>query len=621
MVGLCGIVGDREHSIDALTDALVTTSDEVTTSYSDARLAIHSRHHSTPVRDPLATTEGETLVWVVGNIWGYEDSTGYHARQSGGPETVEQFCARRYHEEGIEFVDGLNGAFVAVLYDQAAGVVYVVTDRLATRPVFYARPSSGEFVFSTHVQSLPTYPSVEEGFDVGYLSEYFSLGSVGGIKTPFTGVEELPPSSVTSLDLDTGDVETVRYWRPRIEPIDEPFSYLLDQFVDRFETILSERVDPDLRYGLLLSGGSDSRAILAGLDDDIDLCTYHSTGWQSRETRTAERVADTAGRELRLLMHDRDSHARMLETVPETMNFIGRFCEAHVTTFGEQLRDEVDVLISGHGADTLFRDHAYPVPRIELGPLGGIQLPAVKEVTSVEEFVSNRAKELPAYLEHTESLTEVLERNITAGDGISHHGVAYDSVNELVFFDDFYPFSNKSDHFYHALNGVMPHWSPFFDNRLVDLALKMSLKHRGRRNIINATTAELDESLAEIPHSYTGVPLTQSFPVTFLWSHATHFRRRFFPSEEPPEPYLSHGPWLDANGLIRSHSFVEETLREKGPILDALPFLSREGAERCYQEQLNGGDNHFELYTLLSFLEMPVVEQLAAVDGPTAAPN
>jgi asparagine synthase (glutamine-hydrolysing) len=554
---------------------------------------------------------------VYGDVWGHETPDGdYVSRREADTGTVAEFCARRYEDHGVDFAAGLNGSHATVVYDPSGATVHVATDRLGTCPVYYARPRDGTFVFSTRIQSLPAHPDVETGFDVEYLTEYFMLGAVGGVRTPFTGIEELPPSSVTTVELGTGTVETERYWRPRFEPLDRPFSWFVDRFVDRFQAALRDRFDPDLRYGLLLSGGSDSRAILAGTDRDVEACVYHATDWEGRETRVARRAARTADREFRPLIRDRDSHDRMLGAVPPMMNFQGRFSEAHVTEFAEQLREEVDVLVSGLGADTLFRAHAFGVPRVDLGPVGTVRLPLTRSIESVEEFVRDRAGPLPEYLDSPYGLAEILERNITTEEGgkISHHGIECRSVDELVFFDDFYPFSNKSDLFYHALGQIAPHWSPFFDNRLVDLALRLPMKYRARRNIVDATTARLDRRLAAVPHATTGVPLTRPFPVDFVEAQANRFAWKFIDSDDPPEPHANHGPWPSMDELIRSHGFVERALTERADLLDALPFLNRTGAERCYRAHLNGAENQFELYTLLSFLHMPAVERMAAND-------
>jgi asparagine synthase (glutamine-hydrolysing) len=148
--------------------------------------------------------------------------------------------------------------------------------------------------------------------------------------------------------------------------------------------------------------------------------------------------------------------------------------------------------------------------------------------------------------------------------------------------------------------------------------MRLPLKHRLRRNVINATTAALDDRLATIPHASSGVPLTRSFPVDVLWNYANQACRRLQPSDEPPASHLTHAPWGDTDGLVRSQPFVERTLHERVEAIDSLPFFDLDGVNQCYRRHLNGANNSFELLTLLSFLRMPVVDDVTA-DVPVRA--
>jgi asparagine synthase (glutamine-hydrolysing) len=557
----------------------------------------------------------------LGDVWGFNGPEGYRPRQESDARTTAEFCARRYDDHRISFADGLNGTFAAVIYDRNQRTVFVLTDRLGTHPVYYARPKPETFVFSTRVQSLPIHPAVESGFDVEYLYEYFALGRVGGVKTPFTDVEELPPSSITTFDLDTGTTEIERYWQPEYEPLDRPFSYFADRFVDRFEAALDDRIDPDLTYGLLLSGGSDARAILAGVDDAVDLHTYHATGWRSRETRVAERLAAAADREFRVLQRDRDHHRRMLEETPRIMNFQGRFNEAHIVGFDDQLHEEVDVLVSGLAGDTLFREHAFPPIELDISPLGVVPLPIARRTKSVDNHIDRFADELPEYLATPPRLREILERNIELGETVVDHGIPCRSLRELVFYDDFYPFSNKSDFFYHALEQVIPHWTPFLDSRLVDLALRVPVKHRVRRNLVDTATIALDGSLARIPHGTTGVPLDRTFPGKYVREQLNRFKWKFLVDDDPPAEHQRHGPWPSPESVVRNQEFVFETIRANEALIDSLPFLDSKRVYRSYHDHLRGADNSFEIYTLLGFLRMPAVRQLAEKEAPSTDPE
>jgi asparagine synthase (glutamine-hydrolysing) len=609
VTGLCGVLGPREHDPDLLADDLRWLGHEVSRSVDDDRVAVRSAVHPAPDRAVPATTPDGTQVWVDGDVWGAETPDGYR-RRLDTDATVAEFVADEYARAGTDCFAGLNGTFVAVVVDPVDGV-HLVTDRLGTHPMFVARDPAGAVVFSTQIGSLAAWPGAVSGFTTDFVAEYLTLGSVGGVETPLAGVSELPPSSVTTVDPADPGLGSTSYWRPRYRPLGLSYDYFADEFRERFAAAVADRVDPDRTYGVLLSGGSDSRAVLAALPDDVDVRTYHTTGWEGRETRAAAGVAAAADRPFEPLWREPDDYQRLLETTPAGMNYLGRFNEAHLAAFAPRLRSEVDVLVSGLGADTLFREHAFRVPSVDLGVLGQVDLPWIDRERSVGAFLDRRTRATPAYLDTATSLRTVLGRHVTGGGRIDHHGVPCRTVDELVFFDDFYPFSNKSDYFFHALNRTAPHWSPFFDNRLLDLALRVPLRHRVRRNLIDTVTERLSPTLAAVPHAKTGVSLSASFPRKYLSMYANNFVWKFLSDDQPSEPHQNHGPWPDMPELLRVGGFAEETFTDCRPLVESLPFLDWDGVNQCYRDHCDGADNTFVLYTLLSFLRMPATTRVA----------
>jgi len=621
MVGLCGVLGEYEHDTGWMADDLRWMDDEEVTEYTDERVNVHTVYHPRVEyqRQEPASNTGDTSILIWGEVYGFDNGDGYRSRQAADASTTADFCADLYAEYGIDFVQSLNGTFAGIIHDREQQMAFVFTDRLGSHSVYYSYTDRDCFIFSTHLQSLPRHPNIDTKFDIQFLCEYFTLSRIGGTKTPFTGIKELPPSSIISFDLQTGASETEQYWRPSYEPIDAPFSHFATQFAERLQTVLNERIKDDLDYGLLLSGGSDSRAILAGAD--TDLIAYHATSWLSREARAAERAALMAGHDFRLLRRDRDYEKRMLKRTPQIMNFQGWFSEGQVTGFAEKLRADVDVIISGLYSDSLFRELSVPTRKLSLGPIGTVPLPVAKPTRTVAEYISRQAREVPEYLETRLELHHVLREHIQQcpdSNTIVHHGIEYPSVLDLVSSDLYYPLSNDPDLFYRALTQTMPHWTPFLDNRLIDLALRFPVKHRVRRNVVDAATVAFDPSLSTTRHGTTGVPIGRTFPVSYLWHQWNRFMRKYTPSDDPPKSH-THSPWTNHTELIRNHEFVIETIYESEEIIHELPFLSWKGVHECYRDHLTGADRTSELYTLLSFLEMPVVKWMVSAETPPTA--
>lgn len=617
MVGICGVVGGRSEAIRPMLTWLSVTGEErhVDVDDSDGAVALRGAFHPQLVDGQPGRAGPDLKLLLRGNVYGGKESNGpeYVSRRMTHPTcSAVDYLAERYAEGGNEALAATNGVFAAVAYDSVAGTVSLITDRLGSKPLFYTRCDDGSVAFSTNIQSLAQHPSVTPAFDLEYLVEYLTYERAFGVKTPLEGVEKVPPGSVLTIDVESLSVSVDRYWYPAHEPVDRPWSYFVHEFVDRFRAALADRTVDDLAYGLLLSGGSDSRLIAGELGP---LATaYHLTGWMSEETQTAREVATTAGCQFVPLWRDREYQAASLERTPRLSNFIGGFDEGHATGFADRLRGEVDVVLSGHLADTLFDGTYLPRRRLPI-PLPGfdsIELPVMQEIGDLEEFLDYRSEPGPMSLSGAPSPREVLERNIQVDDeGVVSHGVRYRSISELILCEEYYPRTNAKPFFEYTTDQFVPLRMPFMDARLIDLHLSMPLRYFLRKDLVGDALDLVAPELASIPHPDTGRPLRASFLAHHVGRLWTTVRRDYLPGNEPPAPHLSHGPWPNNAELIRTHDFVETALERNDDLLQALPYLDSDGAWECYHAHLDGANKTQRLYPLLTLLEMPVTAQVA----------
>ncbi|SEO29270.1 asparagine synthase (glutamine-hydrolysing) [Halogranum amylolyticum] len=612
MVGICGALGDYAALPPEFTESVSHRDEETRITVEESEFTLHGSFHSVLAGEqPATAADGDVRIWVWGDVYGY-DSGSEHVARSNGRGGSADFCARLYDAFGMEFVAGLNGDYALVVHDAVEETLSFVTDRLATRPVFYARPDDDTFVFSSASQTLTTYPGVDATFDLPYLYEYLQLRRVFGVKTPLAGIEELPPASVVTVDLEDLSTETWTYWTPSYEPVDKPFSAYLDEFVDTVTEVLEEWTDDDLDYGLLLSGGSDSRLIQAAMDQPMT--TFHNADFMSREARVARRAATVSGDEFRLLERDEKYDARLLEETPPLSNFSGWFDQAYFSGFEAEIVEEVDVLVAGLYADMLFGGNPLATYAFSVGDVGTLSLPIRRPVDSIEDYIDLQTKDaiepLP-YFDSSLSLKSVLRSNIRRdGDGVVSHGVRYGSLQDLVMYGDFYPMGGDTDAiFSRTLMQMRPYRTPFLDNRLLELAQKIPVRYLLRRNLVDAAVTELDPGLASIPHARTGVPLKHPFAVSYLGDNVYGLWRKHVADESPPEPHLTHTPWPNRQELVRAKSFTEETLSDRRQLLEDFEFFDFDGAMRCYDDHLNGINNQTVLYSLLTILNMPATRR------------
>lgn len=614
MVGFCGRIGVSDAGIEPLAAALPGSDAERSVAYADDGLAVRVASHARFHEAQPATAADGSLLWVYGEPFGFDGADGYQPRTDRST-TDADYCADLYDEHGLDFVAGLNGEFAGLVFDRRGGEAHLFTDRLGTRPLFYGR-TEGALLFSTRLQSIGLHPEVTPSFDRGYLAEFFGVQKAFGTATPLSGVRTVAPASILAVGLDGAVRASRTYWRPAYRPVDRSPAELAAAIASTVRQVFAERVRADREYGVMLSGGSDSRLLLGATSELGRTPTaFHMTNWLSREARTAERVAAVAGVDFRLLRRGPDYHERLLELVPPSSNFVGAFDESIASGFAADL-DEVDVLVTGYLGDTMFGRYPLYLPLAARVLHPRFERRGGSASEYVERYLDRYASpvERPGFLD-APAVADVMRRHITAEDGsVQHHGVTYPSLRELQLCE-YYPLTNQ---FAYAntdsLRRITGHWSPFFDHRLIDLSLSIPVRDRIRYDPINLAVTELAPSLAAIPHGSTGVRLDRSgrTGATYALRRAGASAKRRLTGDRPPAPYLDHGPWMDERELIRSRDFVGAALDRHEDRIAALPFLDVDGVRACHRDHLDGADNWRSLYTLVTLLETPVAERVAA---------
>ncbi|WP_245998373.1 asparagine synthase-related protein [Halalkalicoccus subterraneus] len=615
MVGLRGAVG---HELP--TPRTTTPERGVSSQRQGDPISMQLSTHSLLSGDQPVEIGPTTELWLLGEVYGFDDgplggSRGHTPRPKH--QDSAQYCAELYADHGREFVHGLNGNYAGVIHDRDTGSVSVFTDRLGSIPIYYATPGDG-VVFATEIDAIADHPAVETEFDLGYLHEYLVYRRPFGVKTPLTGIEELQPGTITTIESD-GSIEEECYWRPRYRPHEAPFEAFVEEFTERFSELIGEWRRDDLEYGVLLSGGSDSRLNLAALGPGVTC--FHMAGWMSREARTAERVAIESGNEFVFLRREQDYQEEALGRNRRFNNFNGWFTQGYATGFEEEITDRVDVLLSGMYADTLFKGHVIPSPTYDLGSLGNLSIPVETKIETIPEFIDWLCEIAPSddNLPVPNDLRSTLEENIYREDGeIVHHGVRYATIEDLVYCSGYYPLTNDDDIiFRNSLRDMLPYRTPFLDNRLIDLSLRMPIRYRLRRNVINEAVERLSPRLAGIAHADAGIGLGHSFPVDFVGRKLKALWRKHIGNETPPQPYLSSGSWVNDAELIRTDDFYWRAIESHADVIEGLDFIDFEDVRACYRAHLDGQNNVVELYTLLTILTMPTTQTLAGVRADT----
>lgn len=614
MVGLCGVIGDTDLALNPLREELCLSDQVTRQTYEADDFAVHVAAHPQFSAEQPARTGNGALVWLHGNVYGYEGDGRYRARDDLS-NSDPAYCAKLYNDHGLDFVSGLNGEFVGVIANRDSDKVHLFTDRIGSQPLYHASVDD-TVLFASRLQAIGLHPAYAPTFDREALAEFFSVQKVFGSGTPLAGVKTVPPATVMSVGTDGTVQDESTYWQPRYRPVDRSPAELASTIAETVQKVVAERTREDLDYGVLLSGGSDSRLVLGAMrEQGSEPKAFHLCNWMSQEARVATAVAEAADVEFQLLERDAEYHRDLLERVPQHSNFVGAFDESIAAGFPDELAS-VDVVLTGYLGDTMFGTYPLFLTRTIRSGFRRQEDQPQNVSTYIERYLDRYSSPatVPDFLD-APAVSTVMNDHIThGGKQVHHHGITYPSLRELQLCE-YYPLTNQfaqanSD----SIRQHTGHWSPFFDNRLIDLHLSIPVNDRIRQQPIDHAVHRLAPELAEIIHAQTGQPLArlgQSTATRTLKTARATVRQRFF-RDQPPAPYLTHGAWMQEGELIRHHPFIGECIERNADLISALPFLDGDRIDACYQAHLDGADNWRALYTLATLLETPVADRIAA---------
>ena len=259
---------------------------------------------------PLFTPAGTALV-ANGEIYNDPDlraampATPFRTRSDCEPAV---FLAE---SEGIGFADRLRGMYAIAVHDPAAGRLLLARDPFGIKPLYYAA-TEHLFAFASEPAALLAAGLAARAAAPGRLAELLQLKFTTGSETIFPGIFRVLPGE--TLVVEAGRV-VARRMRAAL-PAGGPARLGHGEAKRRLDAVLLDSVTAHLRsdvpYGLFLSGGIDSSALLALMKRATGQRVQALTvGWEGGgaldESREAERLARFMGADCtRLEMTARD---------------------------------------------------------------------------------------------------------------------------------------------------------------------------------------------------------------------------------------------------------------------------------------------------------------------------
>jgi asparagine synthase (glutamine-hydrolysing) len=272
-----------------------------------------------------------------------------------------------YALQGDAALAQLDGAYCLAIIDTARRRTLLAVDRYGAYPLYWI-VVNGRLVFGSSLRAVLGHPAVPRRLDAAAVADYVTFGFPFGVKTLAEGIQMVPQGSVLTFDWTTAGTSIERL--TRIEDQFQPWDGSRDEYLEELTAAFRGSVERALSgghaFGVSLSGGLDSRAILSTMNGHASQVTTYTLGVKGcADEVIADKLARMAGTRHDFYELD-DSylreflpHLRRMVSLTDGMYLSHGLTEMLALGFLEQA--SFSVLVRGHGGELAKTSLAWPL--------------------------------------------------------------------------------------------------------------------------------------------------------------------------------------------------------------------------------------------------------------------
>jgi len=233
-------------------------------------------------------------VWMNGEFYNQEHLLGRKITNSNDIKILTEL----YRDDpALAFLGQIDGMFNAVIYDADLKKIILINDRHGLFPLYWMK-ADGELIWSAELKGILPWPGFSPEIDQLAVDEFLFIGYQLEDQTWFKNVNLMSAGTYLSFDLDSGALQEEPYWdignivpNTTLSAVD-----LSEGLYQNFSESIKSRTNDNLRIGISLSGGLDSRAITAEiLNQDRSASCFTFGKENCDEVRIAQKVATRSG--------------------------------------------------------------------------------------------------------------------------------------------------------------------------------------------------------------------------------------------------------------------------------------------------------------------------------------
>lgn len=233
-----------------------------------------------------------------------------------------QSLSAAYVATGQDCIRRLEGLFSGVIVDRRSAQIVLFNDRYSVERLHVVRKGDAVLFASEAKALLSVLPEVRAWDEQG-VAEFLKFGCVLNGRTLFKGLGFLPGGSIWTFE--RSGVREGRYFDPREWEEQPPLSAgeFERRFCDLFPARLRRYTETDHTLGISITGGLDTRMIMASLPEglrDVTCYTYAGPSALTTDARIGAEVAQSLGFKHEVVRLGSEFSSRLPELIDRTVH-------------------------------------------------------------------------------------------------------------------------------------------------------------------------------------------------------------------------------------------------------------------------------------------------------------
>lgn len=220
---------------------------------------------------PMTDSQGRYTIIYNGEIYNFKElKKEFNLKTRTNTDT--EVLLELYVIKKEKCLDYLNGIFAFVIYDNIENSFFCARDQLGVKPFYYIKDEN-KFIVSSEINGLTEI--FNNKLNLSTIKLYLTKSFYDyGVNTFYENIKQLEPGYFIKFSVKDNDFNIKKYWEIKKKDNQDKSnvlernqdSYLIDQAYNLIKRSISLQCKADVKIGVNVSSGVDSRLMISMLD-------------------------------------------------------------------------------------------------------------------------------------------------------------------------------------------------------------------------------------------------------------------------------------------------------------------------------------------------------------------